>query len=61
MQNISVKEAAARLGISRQRVHALLASGQLRGERVDVAGVIVWTVEEASVTERKEVGRPEAA
>ena len=59
--SISVKEAAERLGVKRQRIHQLLQSGALTGERKDIAGVIVWVVDEGSVEARKEEGRPEAA
>ena len=33
-QFISVKEVAKRLGVTRQRVHALIANGQLRATRL---------------------------
>ena len=59
--SISVREAATRLGITRQAVHQLIKSGALQGERQDIAGVIVWTVDEGSVADRKEVGHPKVA
>lgn len=58
---IGVKEAASRLGLSEQRVRALLASGQLEGQKIGRA----WAVDELSVArwagEEHQSGRPKAA
>lgn len=55
---LSVSDAAAKLGVSRQRVRALLASGQLEGEKFGRA----WVVDETSLArwmgESHHPGRP---
>ena len=60
---ISPREAADRLGVSRQRVNRLILAGRIKAKRLGESKT--WIVDERSVekyaTERKEVGRPEAA
>ena len=54
---MSVNEAAATLNLSRQRIHQLLHTNALEGEKSGNT----WLVKTASVIARKEEGRPEAA
>ena len=58
---IGVSDAALRLGVSRQRVRALLASGQLEGQKLGRA----WVVDEVSLArwsgEEHKAGRPKAS
>lgn len=57
--SVGVREAAARLGISAQRVRALIASGSLPAERVGHA----WVINEADIARprRRSAGRPMSA
>ena len=60
MANISVAEAAQRLGVGVSRVHRRIADGSLRAERLGSQ----WVIDELSllrVAERKEPGRPLSA
>jgi excisionase family DNA binding protein len=60
MGNVSVAEAARRLGVSVPRVHQRIADGSLRAERVGSQ----WVVDELSllrVAERRAPGRPHSA
>ena len=60
MANISVAEAARRLGVGVPRVHKRIADGSLRAERIGSQ----WVVDELSllrVAERNEPGRPLSA
>lgn len=60
MSNISVVEAARRLGVGVPRVHQRIADGSLRAERIGSQ----WVVDELSllrVAERNEPGRPLSA
>lgn len=60
MANVSVAEAAKRLGVGVPRIHQRIADGSLRAERVGKQ----WVVDELSllrVAERKEPGRPLSA
>ena len=60
MSNISVAEAARRLGVGVPRVHKRIADGSLRAERIGSQ----WVVDELSllrVAERNEPGRPLSA
>jgi len=53
---ISVKQAAERLHISRQRVLRLLAGGQIEGRRLDPKTPgSPWLVDELSVERRREI------
>src|SRR5882757_7119429 len=57
MANVSVAEAAKRLGVGVPRVHQRIADGSLRAERIGSQ----WVVDELSllrVAERKSAGRP---
>jgi excisionase family DNA binding protein len=57
MANVSVAEAAKRLGVGVPRIHQRIADGSLRAERIGSQ----WVVDELSllrVAERKEAGRP---
>jgi excisionase family DNA binding protein len=57
MANVSVAEAAKRLGVSVPRIHQRIADGSLRAERIGSQ----WVVDELSllrVAERKVAGRP---
>ena len=51
---LSVQEVAERLGVSIQRVHAMLRAGQLHGRQV--AGV--WLLGEAQLLKPRKLGRP---
>ena len=53
---LSVPQTAARLGISRQRVHQLVQSGELTATQVGRA----WVIDESEVQKRldKKKGRP---
>lgn len=58
--NVSVVEAAKRLGVGVPRIHQRIADGSLRAERIGSQ----WVVDELSllrVAERKEPGRPLSA
>lgn len=59
---ISIKEAAARLDVTRQRVEQLIHAGRIKADK---PGTREWIVDEGSVeqydTERKEVGAPQGA
>lgn len=60
MANLSVAEAAQRLGVGIPRIHQRIADGSLRAERIGSQ----WVVDELSlirVAERKEPGRPLSA
>ena len=60
MANISVAEAARRLGVGVPRIHKRIADGSLRAERIGSQ----WVVDELSllrVAERNEPGRPLSA
>lgn len=60
MANVSVAEAARRLGVGVPRIHQRIADGSLRAERIGSQ----WVVDELSllrVAERKEAGRPLSA
>lgn len=60
MANISVAEAAQRLGVGVPRIHKRIADGSLRAERIGSQ----WVVDELSllqVAERKQPGRPLSA
>lgn len=60
MANVSVAEAAQRLGVGVPRIHRRIADGSLRAERIGSQ----WVVDELSllqVAERKEPGRPLSA
>lgn len=60
MANVSVSEAAKRLGVSVPRIHQRIADGSLRAERIGSQ----WVVDELSllrVAERGEPGRPLSA
>ena len=57
---LSIPQAAERLGITRQRAHQLVQSGELKATQVGRA----WVIEEEEVQKRldnKKEGRPEAA
>lgn len=58
--NVSVAEAAKRLGVGVPRIHQRIADGSLRAERIGSQ----WVVDELSllrVAERREAGRPLSA
>jgi excisionase family DNA binding protein len=60
MANLSVVEAARRLGVGVPRIHKRIADGSLRAERIGSQ----WVVDELSllrVVERNEPGRPPSA
>jgi excisionase family DNA binding protein len=60
MSQVSVSEAAARLGVTVPRIHQRIADGSLRAERIGSQ----WVVDERSlldVAERREAGRPLSA
>jgi excisionase family DNA binding protein len=60
MGNVSVAEAAKRLGVGVSRIHQRIADGSLRAERIGSQ----WVVDELSllrVAEHKEPGRPLSA
>ena len=60
MANVSVAEAARRLGVGVPRIHRRIADGSLRAERIGSQ----WVVDELSllrVAERNEPGRPLSA
>ncbi|MBC7592616.1 MAG: helix-turn-helix domain-containing protein [Kineosporiaceae bacterium] len=60
MANVSVAEAARRLGVGVPRIHKRIADGSLRAERIGSQ----WVVDELSllrVAERNEPGRPLSA
>ena len=60
MANVSVAEAAKRLGVGVPRIHQRIADGSLRAERIGSQ----WVVDELSllrVAERNEPGRPLSA
>lgn len=60
MANISVSQAAKRLGVSVPRIHQRIADGSLSAERIGSQ----WVVDELSlhrISERKEPGRPLSA
>ncbi len=60
MANVSVAEAAKRLGVGVPRIHQRIADGSLRAERIGSQ----WVIDELSllrVAERKEAGRPLSA
>jgi excisionase family DNA binding protein len=60
MSNLSVAEAAKRLGVGVPRIHQRIADGSLRAERIGSQ----WVVDELSllqVEERKAAGRPLSA
>jgi excisionase family DNA binding protein len=60
MANVSVAEAAKRLGVGVPRIHQRIADGSLRAERIGSQ----WVVDELSllrVAERREAGRPLSA
>jgi excisionase family DNA binding protein len=60
MANVSVAEAAKRLGVSVPRIHQRIADGSLRAERIGSQ----WVVDELSllrIAERREAGRPLSA
>jgi excisionase family DNA binding protein len=60
MANVSVSEAAQRLGVGVPRIHQRIADGSLRAERIGSQ----WVVDELSllrVAERNEPGRPLSA
>ncbi len=60
MANLSVAEAARRLGVGVPRIHQRIADGSLRAERIGSQ----WVVDELSllrVAERNEAGRPLSA
>lgn len=46
---MSIAEAASELGVSRQRVHLLVATGKLAAERV---GAKIWVVRRTAVQAR---------
>lgn len=54
---LSVPEVAARLGVSIQRVHALLRAGELHGRQI--AGV--WLIDDAQLIKPRKLGRPMSA
>lgn len=60
---MTTQEARERLGVSRQRVHALIHEGRIKAKRS--ATRFAWDVDEASVEEYRQAqakeGRPEAA
>ena len=53
MEYMSITEAAAVLGVSRQRVHAMVKAGILEAERIGSQ----WAVRKASVEARLEEGK----
>ncbi len=60
MANLSVAEAAQRLGVGVSRIHQRIADGSLRAERIGSQ----WVIDELSllqVAEREEPGRPLSA
>ncbi len=60
MANVSVAEAAKRLGVGVPRIHQRIADGSLRAERIGSQ----WVVDELSllrVAERRQAGRPLSA
>jgi excisionase family DNA binding protein len=60
MANVSVAEAAKRLGVGVPRIHQRIADGSLRAERIGSQ----WVIDELSllrIAERKKAGRPLSA
>lgn len=54
---LSVREVSERLNVSVQRVHAMLAAGELHGRRVGG----VWLLDEAQLLKPRKLGRPMSA
>ena len=52
ISDLTIPQAARKLGISRQRVHQLVTTGKLKAHRVDVWGRIVYLIPRAAVNRR---------